>query len=831
MVTKKTLFSWVLERCRGLQALLLVMILFTVFFRVFPLEMQKRIVNVAIQSRNLHALLTYCGLYIAAVVMAGVLKYLINVLQGYIGQKILYEMRDRLYAHILTLPLQFFRRTPPGMVISSLTSELSGPGDFLGSALAAPAINVLTLVTFASYMVYLNPLLAVLSFAIYPVEILIIPVLQNRYNRLNQERINVTRSMSNAIGEAIAGMHEIHGNASYHIERGKLDRFGATLFSLRHRMNKSKFFIKFVNNFFQSLGPFILFLVGGYLSIRGELDLGALVAFLSAYEKLYDPWKELMDYYQDLQDSRVRYYQVMSYFDYAPEFLIEPVDGRAPHQFRGEIAITDLAFAIDGEVRLLDQISLNVKPGEQLAMVGLSGSGKSTLAMVMGQLYSYTQGHVLLDGIELKTLSKRDVSHNIGYVAQHPFIFDGTILDNVLYACKSLLHGREENERQLPTREQILQVIDEVGLAEDILRMGLNTVLDERRQAGLAQKLVAVRQRFRQRWADELARVVEFFDINQFLLYTDISENITFGFPTRPEYEPAKLAGNKLFREFLDEKNLTTPLFNLGVEIAVQTVSLLEDLQDDQFFFELSPIPREEFDAYSALVAKINQAGVGRLSKKEAEAVLRLALRFSPAQHKMATLPVELQRRIIAARRDFAEKLRARDPGAFSFYHPDHYLYTHSILENILFGHPRADQSRAVEEIQDRVVDLLRAEKVFDEVMEAGLGFAVGSMGDRLSGGQKQKIAIARVFLKKPTILILDEATASLDNRSQARIQELINSRWKGKSTLIAVVHRLELVKEYDQIVVLKAGKIVEMGRYQELLEQKGIFYELTLGR
>ncbi len=374
-------------------------------------------------------------------------------------------------------------------------------------------------------------------------------------------------------------------------------------------------------------------------------------------------------------------------------------------------------------------------------------------------------------------------------------------------------------------------MIDEVGLTEDILRMGLNTVLTESRHGGLAEKLVEVRREFQHRWAGELARDVEFFDSNQFLFYTDISENITFGFPIRPEYEPARLAGNKLFREFLSEQDLMTPLLELGREIAVQTVSLLEALQDDQFFFELSPIPRDEFDLYRALVGRINKVAVDRLSRKESEAILRLALRFRPSQHKMATLPMDLQLRIIAARQDFVEKIGLRDPGAFSFYHPDDYLYTHSILENILFGHPRADHSRAVEEIQDRVVDLLREEKVFDEVMEAGLGFEVGSMGDRLSGGQKQKIAIARVFLKKPNILILDEATASLDNRSQAKIQELINSQWKGKSTLVAVVHRLELVKEYDRIVVLKAGRIVEMGRYQELLEQKGFFYELARGK
>ncbi|MGA7875076.1 MAG: ABC transporter ATP-binding protein/permease [Desulfoferrobacter sp.] len=830
MVTKKSLFSWVLERCRGLQSALFIMILFTVFFRVFPLEMQKRIVNIAIQSRNLNALFMYCGLYIGAVVMAGVLKYIINVLQGYIGQKILYEMRTQLYAHILSLPLSFFRRTPPGMVISSLTSELSGPGDFLGSALAVPVINLLTLITFAGYMVYLNPLLALLSFAIYPVEILIIPFLQKRYNKLNQDRINVTRSMSNAIGEAITGMHEIHGNASYPIENKKLDTFGAMLFRLRHRMNKNKFLVKFINNFFQSLGPFILFLVGGYLSIKGRLDLGALVAFLSAYEKLYDPWKELMDYYQDFQDSRVRYYQVMSYFDYAPEFQLKPEDQREPYQLQGKIEITDLEYVVDNDIRILDQISLNLQPGEQLAVVGFSGSGKSTLAMVIGQLYSYSRGHVLMDGMELKTLTKLDVSHNLGYVAQHPFIFDDTIMENIIYACKSLQLNQLLEEESLPDRAQILRVVDEVGLSDDILRFGLNTLLDINAHGVFAEKLINVREEFHSRWRTELAEQVEFFDVEKFLNYTNVAENITFGHPNREAWELEQLPTNRIFRQFLEETSLTSELSDLGVEMATQTVSLLEDLKDDQFFFEMSPIPRSEFDLYSAIVERIGKVGRDHLSRKELDAILRLALRYIPSNHKMATLPKALELKIIEARHEFFQKISDHAPGAFTFYQPSEYFYTHTIMENILFGHPKADHPRAMEKVQTRMVELLREQRLLDEVMEAGLAFQVGSMGDRLSGGQKQKIALARLFLKKPHILILDEATASLDNRSQARVQNLLRTEMKGKSTLIAVVHRLELVKDYDQIIVMKAGKIVEAGQYEELLSRKGLFYELAHG-
>jgi ABC-type multidrug transport system fused ATPase/permease subunit len=113
-------------------------------------------------------------------------------------------------------------------------------------------------------------------------------------------------------------------------------------------------------------------------------------------------------------------------------------------------------------------------------------------------------------------------------------------------------------------------------------------------------------------------------------------------------------------------------------------------------------------------------------------------------------------------------------------------------------------------------------------MIEIGMDFKVGTKGNNLSGGQQQKLAIARTFLKSPPIIILDEATSALDNNSQKRIQSVLSRHWKGKSTIIAVVHRLDIVKDYDRIVFLKAGKIVELGTYDELMDKKGYFYELA---
>jgi ABC-type multidrug transport system fused ATPase/permease subunit len=138
---------------------------------------------------------------------------------------------------------------------------------------------------------------------------------------------------------------------------------------------------------------------------------------------------------------------------------------------------------------------------------------------------------------------------------------------------------------------------------------------------------------------------------------------------------------------------------------------------------------------------------------------------------------------------------------------------------------------QAQEKINQSIVHLLIEEDFLETIIEIGMQFEVGSKGDRLSGGQRQKLSIARALLKEPPVLILDEATSALDNKSQTRIQNLLENRWKGKSTLISVVHRLDIIKNFDKVAVMKAGKICETGTYAELIAKKGLLYELEYGK
>ncbi len=853
-LTERPLFYWIKKRYRALQVVLLLIIVVGLFFRVYPLEMQRKIINIAINLRMVDKLYLYCGLYMGAVVLAGVMKYAANTLEAVIGQKILIGMRRELYQHILKLPLTFFHRTQTGVITAAMTSELNAIATFLGGALAIPITSVLTFVVFLGFMIYLNPLLGLLSMVIYPFEFTVIPFLQRWYNRYNQRRVMISRRMAGVVNESAEGIHEVQGSGSFLLEQVKLDRLAYRLYNLVVKLNILKYGIKFSNNLFQSFGPFLLFLVGGYLAINGEFTIGALVAFLSAYEKVYDPWKELILYYQSYQDAQVRYKQIMELFDHKPQFLLE-APASEPQNFKGSIEAKNISYRINDSIQLLDDISFRLEAGKHLALVGFSGSGKSTLSNILSGLYHHSSGTLTIDGQQIETLSQMDVVSTISTVAQHSYIFTGTVRDNLLYSSNALLLANVTH--QLPVRQEIFEIITDVGLAPDVIRWGLRSTISPQRAKPMISSFLEMRKIIRQKMDTDSSQAVEFYDVYRFLFYSPVAVNIMFG-TYGVAYTTKKLLIHETFRTFIKNAGLEEPLIEFGFVIAETTINLLGDFGEDDFLFQGSPMKPDQLKNYENLVDQIHLGRSWRdLSKKDRDRLLLLALKFIPGLHKITSLPRSLESAILAARHQFLSQVAKIDiescsndtngtlqtdiapldheqraaPAKTEFtpFCINHYLYSRNLEDNIIFG-TIIDRDLVREKLSVVAAEEMRRYGLLDYVMDIGLDFHVGSKGDNLSGGQKQKLALARAVLKKSPILILDEATASLDNNSQTLIQRYISDELKGKTTVIAVVHRLDMISEYDHILVMKDGKIAESGSYDDLIEKKGTLYGLING-
>lgn len=831
LITGKSLFYWVFKDNLKLQIILLLVIILIVFARVIPLEMQKRIINDSIALRNINGLILYSTIYIVAITTASGLKLAINYLQAVIGERAITAMRQELYQHILTLPLGFFRTTQPGMVVASLMTELSTAGTFAGMAFAVPVTNILTLLAFAGYLFWLNPKLAGATLLIYPVVVFVIPVLQKKANIANKKRVDLSRTTSNQIAESISAINEIQIHGAYNQEGRKFNFLAERLKKIRIRWSLFRFGIKTANNYFVGLGPFVVFIFGGYLVMHGELALGAMVAFLSAQEKLFDPWKELIDFYQTYQDASVGYTRTMSYFDVTPEFSLELIE-TGDNPLTGHIEVNNLIYETTDGHRLLNGISFSLAAGEHLAVVGYSGGGKSTLIQSIGKMFNYSSGSIQIDGHELSTLPKKEIIRSIGYISQNPFIFTGSIEENLMYAYTAAMEAavappKEEMHIDL---DRMILVLQQVGLFVDVMRFGLDSFIapddDE-----TAEKIIRIRHRFREKFGMKLVDYVEFYNQDDYHVNSNVAENILFGTSTSKDYGYQLLPDNAHFRSFLLSVDLLRPLLTLGIELAGQAVDILAGVGTVDLFFKNSPVPADRLEECETILLRLKKHPLSSLSPQNQSFLLSLALNFTPSIHTMSRLSKELKESILSARKVFPEWCQSIAPDLFISYGETSYIHGQSILNNIFFGRIKPGLPQAQEIINQSIMHLLVEQDYLEKIAAFGMHFQVGTMGDRLSGGQRQKLAIARVLIKQPKIILMDEATSALDNKSQARIQRLMTTRWKGKRTVIAAVHRLDIIGSFDKVAVMKAGKLIEFGTYKELIEQKGILHELIYGR
>ena len=296
--------------------------------------------------------------------------------------------------------------------------------------------------------------------------------------------------------------------------------------------------------------------------------------------------------------------------------------------------------------------------------------------------------------------------------------------------------------------------------------------------------LIRVRKNFQQTFGEELADYVEFFDQERYLNYSSVAENLTFGTPNQASFSDSNLCRNPYFLQFLDEADLTRPLLSLGIELVKQSVDILRKLPQDAIFFNQSPIEPPELDDLIILVDTLKKKRLHDFSDMDRQKLLDVVLRFTPGIHKMVSMPQMLESLILEGRSLFRKKITEDDPGVYTFYQMSEYIFSQTILSNIFFGKTTTTHTAAQERIDQSIIQLLVEEDLLERIIEIGMHYDVGSKGDNLSGGQRQKLAIARAFLKNPRILIMDEATSALDNRSQARILNLLETRWKKKEHL-----------------------------------------------
>ncbi|MFZ5673885.1 MAG: ABC transporter transmembrane domain-containing protein [Pseudomonadota bacterium] len=817
---------------------------------------------------RLQMLMALSGAFLVLVIVNGLFKLYINTFKGRLGERMLRRLRFQLVDRVLRFPPNVFKRVKAAEVATMVKDEVEPLGGFIGDAFVQPAFLGLQAATALFFILLQNVWLGLLAAFMVGIQGVVIPKMRRRLIRLGKERQLTARQLAGRVGEIVDGISSIHVHDTSNYERADVaDRLGR-IFKIRYDLYQWKFFVKFLNNFLAQVTPFLFYAIGGYLALRGQLDIGQLVAVISAYKDLPSPIKDLIDWDQQRIDVQVKYAQVYEQFhvDQIIDPAIQDVTSGPVKPIATPISVVNFSASDDSGARLLENITLDMRPGETVAVIGTAGGGSEALADTLVRLVWPEQGRVTINGEDLLDIPEALTGRRIAYASGDAFLFQGTIYDNLTYVLKHypvnerVLDGAALTQREWEKTEArnagnpdhdlhgdwidyqtigvdgpedlftaMEQALDAVQFSDDVFDLGLRASVDEKAHPAIPEHIVAARKALRTRLEEEnLAGLVTSFDPALYNAEATVAENLLFGTPMGPELSNTNLASNAYFRSVLAQSGLDDALYRMGVEIARNAVELFRDLPPDHpFFQQLGFMTADEIPDYQALLQRLQDKPFAQVAEADGKRMMKLAFSYVEPRYRFGLLDQELMNRIVAARAAFHDNLPESLKGAIEPYDAEGYNKSASILDNVLFGRVGHRHADAADRIRGLVRSVLDELDVSRDVVRVGMEFNVGVGGRRLTSVQRQKLHVARALLKRGDFIILNKALSSVEQRTQEQLVRSVlgeAARDERKPAVIWVLSNPNLARLFDRVVVLDRGTAVEDGNYDQLMARKGVF-------
>jgi ATP-binding cassette subfamily B protein len=425
------------------------------------------------QSHNMHVIVVVGLLYILAVVVAAAAQHLQVRVTGRLAAWVMNDLRVKVFTQLQRLGLDFYTDEKDGVIMTRMTSDIENLQQLLQDGLAQFAVQGLTMVVITAILFSMNVKLAIITV------LLIVPVLtalslwfrsasEAGYDRVRDGIASVLADLSETLhGVRIVTAHNRQRHNVVH-HRNVVGKYrDANNFTARINAvyGPSTQMLGF-------LGQAALLAIGGEMVTHHQLTVGDLVAFFLYLNRFFAPIQLLVQQYNTYQQGQASVVKLRTLLTTEPSTPQAPDAVELP-PIRGEIVFEDVSFGYDPSNPVIHDVSVEIHPGETVAFVGATGAGKSTMAKLVTRFYDPTAGRVLIDGHDLRSVTIGSLRKQLGVVPQEPFLFAGTIRDNISFAAPDA------------TDDEVWAAIRAVGLVEVIERMpdGLDTVVHERGQS------------------------------------------------------------------------------------------------------------------------------------------------------------------------------------------------------------------------------------------------------------------------------------------------------------------------------------------------------------
>ncbi|MBV9270374.1 MAG: ABC transporter ATP-binding protein [Candidatus Eremiobacteraeota bacterium] len=454
------------------QTIVLLCILAAAVAGLVPNVFIARIIDRAIPHGTMREVGIDVGIILGSAIVIGGL----NILQGYVnaivGEGIMRDIRTNLVSHMHRMPISFFTSTKTGEIMNRVSNDVDNIDNVVTGTLTTILTNVIMIFTTLVWMFVWNWRLALLSVIIVPLMIVPLSPVGKRMYDIRKK----TREKRDEIGSitqetlSISGITLIKSFAREAFEKARFYRVGTELMGLEIDLAMvGRWFLAAVTAMV-TVGPAIVWLGGGWLAIRHEIQVGVIVAFVGYIQgRLYGPAAALAGVQVQIVSALAVFERIFEYEDMTPEEY-DPPGAVALPQVRGDIAFEDVTFSYNGERNILERVSLHVAPGQVAAFVGPSGAGKTTITQLVPRFYDPQSGSVNVDGHDVREVSLESLRRDIGIVTQETYLFHDTVSNNLRYA------------RPDATMDELIAATTAANIHDFIASLpdGYNTVVGER---------------------------------------------------------------------------------------------------------------------------------------------------------------------------------------------------------------------------------------------------------------------------------------------------------------------------------------------------------------
>jgi ATP-binding cassette subfamily B protein len=424
-----------------------------------------------IRDGNLNGVAMIGGALVGLALVSWLMQWIQQIATAYVGHRVLLQLRTEMFDHIEKLSLSFLDRNEIGRVMSRVQNDVAVLQDLLTTGVLTVVADFLSLGLVIVFLLVQDFELTAVTFSTVPVLVVIMWLWQRRARR-TFVRVRQAIAVVNAnLQENVSGVRVIQSLSREDENARRFDRVNTENLNANVDAGRVTAAVMPIVEILVSITTALVIVFGGFRVLDGSLTVGVVVSFALYVQYFFDPVRNLVLQYTQLQRAMAGGERIIEVLDTKPE-IVDAEDAVVLPDVKGEVEFDHVTFEYVPGTKVLDDVSLHVKPGETIAIVGPTGAGKSTMTSLVVRFYDVASGRVLIDGHDVREIDRRSLARRLGIVLQDPFLFSGSVRDNIAY-------GKLD-----ATLEQIEDAAKTVGAHDFIKRLpqGYDTELHERGQ-------------------------------------------------------------------------------------------------------------------------------------------------------------------------------------------------------------------------------------------------------------------------------------------------------------------------------------------------------------